>query len=151
MKKSILVLSLLFALSSCCSKNEHEHPATVSLDSQEPSIQGVWDLESTYSYENNKVVDTFYVPPNPRMVRVFYKTKYMWSHKPKDSLEWHAFGTYELVGDTLVQKREYCSKTMEGHSAITKLQIILEKDTYTQIHFDPNGEAFYAENYKRIE
>lgn len=151
MKKTILIASSLLALSNCCTKNEQQQPAAVLATVQNTSIQGVWDLVSTYSYENSQVVDTFYVPPNPRMVKIFYKTKYMWSHKPKDSLEWHAFGTYEMVGDTLIQKREYCSRPMEGHSVETKLKVILEKDTYTQIHFDPKGEAFYAENYKRIE
>lgn len=151
MKKIISLLLFLLMFSACSKKSENGATDTTLLEKKEPGIQGVWDLVSTNSYENNKVADTFYLPPNPRMVKFFSKTKYMWSHKPKDSLEWHAYGTYSLLGDTLVLKREYCSKTMEDHSSEVKLKLILKKDTFHQIHFDPNGQAFYAENYKRIE
>ncbi|UII81416.1 hypothetical protein [Flagellimonas sp. CMM7] len=151
MKKTILLLLFLLMFSACSEKSKKDVTETPILEKKESGIEGVWDLVSTYSYENNKVVDTFYLPPNPRMVKFFSKTKYMWSHKPKDSLEWHAYGTYELLDDTLVLKREYCSKTMEDHSPEVKLKLILKKDTFQQIHFDPNGQAFYAENYKRIE
>lgn len=116
-----------------------------------PNLQGAWEVISTISYEKGIPQDTFFVSPNARMVKLFTQKKYMWTNQPKDSIEWHAFGSYEIVGDTLVENKEYCSKSMAGHSSQSKALVEITPESFSQTLLDPKGEAFYRENYKRID
>lgn len=150
MKNASICIILIGILLFACDGNKQESSKNERVN-LEPTLQGAWEVVSTVVYENGVAQDTFFLKPNMRMVKMFTKKKYMWTNQPKDSIEWHAFGSYELLGDTLVERREYSSRSMQGHSSESRALIELTEETFHQTLLDPEGEAFYRENYKRID
>lgn len=144
--RTINLIFVILVMASCTPKNNLEKV------NSKKDLFGVWELKKFLIYENGELIKTKEVPEDFRSVKMFSKTKYMWSNKPADSLEWHAYGNYQVIGDTvLVENKEYSSRTMSGHSKKTKLKLILNDSTYTQISFDNNGLPFYGEQYQRVE
>ncbi len=149
--KSLFTLFILISILLIACVDSNEAGTKNENKNAKPTLQGAWEVVSTVMYENGVAQDTFFLKPNMRMVKLFTEKKYMWTNQPKDSIEWHAFGSYEIFGDTLVERKEYSSRSMEGHSSESRALIELTEATFSQTLLDPKGEAFYQENYKRID
>lgn len=149
MKKiAILFFSVifLFTLLSTSSKE-----TTISNN----SLQGVWELEHQFIYDNNETLDTLYNLNGYRQVKMYSKGKVMWTrYDPSDSSEWYGYGSYDIVDGILEERLEYASNAMMkivDTVQVFRFQLEMDKDSYSQISFDNDGKKYNAENYKRIE
>ena len=145
MKHLIIYIWLSLVFISC------ENSKTNTTEKTEASIKGVWELTTKYFYENDIITDSVIVTSKNRHVKVFTVSKYMWTNMPTDSIDWHAYGTYDFDGKKLVEHKEYSSLSMSTHSGSATCEIIIGDNSYTQIFIDSIKAPYYAEKYKRIE
>jgi|GEM_PF-5541526 len=150
MKTVFSTLILLGLMTMACNERKKESANHISIKPK-PSLQGAWEIVSTVVYKNSVPQDTILFPPDSRSVKMFTKNNYIWTTLPKDSIEWHAFGSYRIVGDTLITNREYSSRSMNGHSSESRALIEITNESFSQTLLSPKGEKFYAEIYKRID
>ena len=129
--------------------------STTEDDQKENSLEGVWEMEHQYIYENNEILDTLYNLNGYRQVKVYSKGKVMWSrYNPTDTNEWFGYGTYEVKDGILEERLEYASQAMMkivDTVQVFRFELKLGKDTYSQISFDNDGNKYNSENYTRIE
>ena len=159
MKTCISFIILLLMISSC-KENTTEINDTLDLDpeisiNEKVSIEGTWEMIGLYNYKNNLVVDSFKTREGNRQVKMYTKSRVMWSKLvPADSTEYFAYGNYFVNDSILSETLDYGSKTMnlvinERKNYVYK--IVLEKDKFSQIEIDDEGNRIYSENYKRID
>lgn len=156
--KNLLILSCLlcFIFSSCKNESGNENNnSSKNYPADELTLEGAWELVSFYNYVNNEVSDTIYRSDKLKQIKMYTKSKVMWSKSlPSDSLEWFGFGTYEYSDSTLYEALDYGSKTMNQilkDKTEFQFRLLLEKDRFTQIEIDAEGNPIYGENYVRIE
>ncbi|NND62702.1 MAG: hypothetical protein HKN48_05865 [Flavobacteriaceae bacterium] len=149
MKKiSLIVCGILVAVICISASADHK------LNSLH-SLEGVWELQHQFIYENNEVQDTLYNLDGYRQVKMYSRGKVMWSRfNPVDSDEWFGYGTYNLNGEYLEEQLEYASNSMmKIVDTVQVFRFLLEIDDhyYSQINLDSDGNRYVSENYKRIE
>lgn len=147
-KLAILALSILLAVVFIA--------ASTNEDTQnEYTLEGVWEMEHQYIYENNEILDTLFNLNGARQVKVYSKGKVMWSRfDPTDTNEWFGYGTYEVKDGILEERLEYASQAMMkivDTVQVFRFQLKLGENTYSQISFDNDGNKYNSENYTRIE
>jgi len=146
MKSVLFVLYTLF-LVGCNTTTQQTNPNA--------AIEGTWELIGFYNYQNNKVVDSFVPIKGYKQVKMYSKSKVMWSKNvPGDSTDWFGYGIYEISGDTLIEVLDYGSQMMKkiiDQKEKFVYELFIDKNNFTQIEIDPEGNRIYAENYKRIE
>tara|TARA_B100000809_G_scaffold266848_1_gene332164 strand:- start:2168 stop:2635 length:468 start_codon:yes stop_codon:yes gene_type:complete len=154
--KSFVTFIILFALLFTCK----EHPVTtekmVELEILEnTSLEGTWEMIGLYNYKNNQIVDSFKTREGNRQVKMYTKSRVMWSKLvPADSTEYFAYGAYSLNDTILKETLDYGSKTMNlviGERKDYMYKILLEKDKFIQIEIDEDGDRIYSENYVRVD
>ncbi len=121
-----------------------------------PSIEGTWELVSFYNYVDGVTIsDTIPTTDGYRQIKMFYNGKVMWTrYVPSDSAEWFGYGSYQITDSTLTEKLEYMSASMKKIANTDmewNLELVLGKDTYSQIFTDEDGNRINAENYKRLD
>lgn len=157
MKKYLIYFGCALILTASC-KNESSNKDE-KIDDQTTqnklSLEGTWELVSFYNYIDNKVSDTIYRSENLKQIKMYSKSKVMWTKSmPSDSLEWFGYGSYEFNDSTLYEALDYGSKTMNEilkDGILFKFQLLLDKNRFTQIEIDEDGNPIYGENYVRIE
>lgn len=119
------------------------------------SLEGVWEMEHQYIYDNNEILDTLYNLNGYRQVKIYSKGKVMWSrYNPTDTNEWFGYGTYHVADGILEERLEYASNAMMkivDTVQVFRFQLKLDKNSYSQISFDNDGKKYNSENYTRIE
>ncbi|QLE02862.1 hypothetical protein HX109_15280 [Galbibacter sp. BG1] len=119
------------------------------------SLEGVWELVDRYSYDDNKVVDTLKNNDGYRQIKMYQKGKVMWTRfVPKDSVEWFGYGSYQTTPDKLVERLEYGSASMMrivDTMRVFSFKLEKNKNHFSQITVDGEGNAIFSENYKRVE
>lgn len=148
MKKLLALVLLLFLFVS----------ATDFTAPQEPkghSLEGTWELVNRFNYDGQNVSDTIPNTNGYRQVKIYSKGKVMWTrHSPDDPAEWFGYGRYTNTKNSLEEQLEYGSKSMMKviDTANTfRFALQLDKDTYSQITVDEEGNPTFSENYKRID
>lgn len=156
MKAPFLILIATVVLLSC--KNETKKDSNILLTGTEDtnvSLEGAWELTSFYNYIDNKVIDSFQTQEGYRQVKLYTPTKVMWSKQvPSDSTEWFGYGNYKIEDNNLIEVLDYGSEMMTRIIEERKefiYELTLEKNKFSQIEIDENGNRIYSENYKRIE
>lgn len=108
-----------------------------------------------YNYVDNKVTDSFQPNLGQRQVKMYTDQKVMWSKNvPSDSTEWFGYGSYKANENELIEILEYGSEMMRRiieEKQEFKYELVLEKNKFSQIEVDDDGNRLYSENYKRIE
>lgn len=119
------------------------------------SLEGVWELQYQYIWEDNQIVDTLLNFDGYRQVKMYSKGKVMWTRfNPADSNEWFGYGTYEIDGDILKEQLEYASNAMMkivDTVQVFRFQIEFTKEGYNQTSLDESGNRYNTESYKRLE
>lgn len=155
MKLFSYLLIGMFLFSSCVDKKEVVEQPTEDTQSETLSLEGTWELIGYYNYQGNEVVNVFEANDDVQQIKMYTKGHFMWSKKvPKDSTEWHGFGTYVQTDSTLSETVKYGSAAMEDLTSVSDqffYQLDIDKNSYSQIVTDDEGYRIYAENYKRIE
>lgn len=138
----MLVLILITALTSLKPQTEN-------------SLEGTWELINRYNWEDGNVSDTLPNTNGYRQVKIYSKGKVMWTrYSPDDPNEWFGYGSYTNTQDQLEERLEYGSEVMMGIQdtvKIFKFELQLDKENYSQISVDKNGNRTFSENYKRID
>lgn len=149
MKKILLIVCCILGAAMISSATKNTPPPS------EISIEGVWDLEHQFIYENNAIVDTLYNLNGYRQVKIYTKGKVMWTrYNPADSNEWFGYGTYEVKDGMLEERLEYASDAMMrivDTVQVFRFELDVSKGRYTQTSLDENGNKYNSENYVRIE
>ncbi len=119
------------------------------------TLEGTWELVDYHNYVDNDVADTYGHKEGYRQVKMFTKSRIMWSRKvPLDSTEFFGYGSYKIVDGNLIESLEYGSeavlKTIDT-MRIFSFELILTENTYSQITIGPEGDRIFSENYKKIE
>jgi len=118
-------------------------------------LEGVWELVSFYNYGANGAVDTIKASKSYRQIKMYSKTKVMWSRfVESDSTDWFGYGTYSVADNILTEALDYGSKSMNpiiSEREEFEFNLILKKDKFSQIERDQDGNPLIAENYIRIE
>ena len=152
MKKFLFSLFIVITLISCNNAQKNVEP---QVEEDKLSLEGTWEMMGYYNYKDNKVIDSFTRGENFRQVKMYTPTKVMWSKKvPSDSTEWFGYGSYKLNDTSLTEILDYGSNMMNQvikEEMEFKYELKLEKDKFTQIELDEDGNRIYSENYVRIE
>ena len=120
------------------------------------SIQGTWELESFYNYDElGNITDTVMKAPGYRQVKMFYNGKIMWSRYVPNEPEGHfGYGMYKVYDNELHETIIYGDVAMmKALDTITEFvfDLDLKKNSYSQISTDENGIPTFSENYKRLD
>lgn len=155
MKKFPFFLLTIFICFIGC-KNENKQTQTNSEEEvSKLSLLGTWERISYYNYLDGKVSDTFVTTESNRHIKMYTQKKVMWCRNiSADSTEWFGFGSYTTNDTLLTEVLDYGSKAMnefieKNPKFVFKYQ--LEKDKFSQIQVDEDGNPLFAENYIRIE
>ena len=109
--KCQIILLLLVPFCMACNPQADEGASGKEVQDADP-VEGVWELSSNYWVLMD---DTIYADPTGGLLHKIYFDGYvMWTSDPApDSSEWHAFGTYKLSNNTLVEKLSSMSLPMK--------------------------------------
>jgi len=156
MKNSLVFVSILLAFLFPCNINaQNDMKNTNDSLSDDLTLEGVWELVSFYNYGNDSKIDTIMSSKSYRQIKMYSKTKVMWSRfVESDSTDWFGYGTYTNTNTSLSEALDYGSKSMNpviSERESFNFDLILEKDKFTQIEMDEDGNPLIAENYIRIE
>ena len=157
MKLPAFILVLLFTLFSCQNKSSNQTTDSSENETENlnSSMEGTWELIGYYNYNNNEIVDSFKTNQGYRQIKMYTPTRVMWSKDvPQDSTEWFGYGQYTNNDSTLVEVLEYGSESMKEiieNKKEFKYELDLDKNKFSQIELDDEGNRIYAENYRRIE
>lgn len=145
----------MFIVTTLISCNNAQKNVEPQVEEDKLSLEGTWEMMGYYNYKDNKVIDSFTRGENFRQVKMYTPTKVMWSKKvPSDSTEWFGYGSYKLNDTSLTEILDYGSNMMNQvikEEMEFKYELKLEKDKFTQIELDEDGNRIYSENYVRIE
>lgn len=157
--KLLYIFILILTFSAC-----KEHQSSDALINTEPNIadnalklNGTWEMVGYYNYVDNKIADSFQTSRGFRQVKMYTDQKVMWSKNvPTDSTEWFGYGTYSIDPEEgeLTETLEYGSAMMRRIIEEKKefiYDLTLDKNKFSQIEIDDEGNRIYSENYKRIE
>ncbi|WP_460219527.1 hypothetical protein [Psychroserpens sp. MEBiC05023] len=158
MKAALPLFLIMLLIFSCKQNAEPEITNSVIEVENVPNInplEGAWELIGYYNYLDNKVIDSFQTSEGYRQVKMYTSSKVMWSkYIPTDSSEWFGYGSYTVNGNELIEVLEYGSEMMSKiieEKKEFKHELIINRDTFSQIEIDDDGNRIYAENYRRIE
>jgi len=147
MKKIIYPVVIVFGLILLSAIPNH--------NTQENSIQGVWELVDRYTYDGNHITDTIENTNGYRQIKMYSRDKVMWTRfVPLDSVEWFGYGAYYTKDSSLVETLEYGSNSMMkiiDTMRKFKFKLVINQNTYSQITMDNDGNPMFSENYKRME
>lgn len=122
---------------------------------ERPSLEGTWELESFYNYNGIDIVDTIEKSEGYRQVKMYSKHKIMWTrYVPQDPVGRFGYGSYRTTDSTLVETIEYgddqmmmALDTMRNFS----FELIMDRNSFSQITVDEQGNRTFSENYRRID
>ena len=153
MKNYSLFIVLLVLFIGCKDMDKTMDDETQIKD--EPGLEGAWELVSFLNYDSDGVADTINSSNDYRQIKMYSKTKIMWSRlRTGDSLDWFGVGDYTFEDGVLTEVLDYGSKAMNNRieeNSRFQFEIEITDSTFTQIEVDSLGHFIYAETYKRIE
>ena len=147
MRKLIGIAALFTGIVGLLSWGTAEPPAM-------HSIEGTWELEHFYFYENDEISDTVELAEGYRQVKMYYNGNIMWSRTTGDSVGRFGYGTYTITDDQLIEVIEYGDiNMMRALDTLTQFtfELKLSEKNYSQISWDEGGNRTFSENYKRID
>ena len=148
--RNYAILLVLLTLLAGCKDTEEDNQMK-----KEPTMEGAWNLVSFINYDTNGGADTINSSNDYKQMKMYSKTKVMWSRLPAgDSLDWFGVGDYSYKDGVLTEDLDYGSQAMNNRIKSNnrfQFQVHLTDSTFTQIEIDSLGNPIYAENYKRIE
>jgi hypothetical protein len=120
------------------------------------SIEGTWELESFYNYDDGEnVSDTTAKAEGYRQVKMYYNGKIMWSrYVPDEPNGRFGYGSYKITDNQLIETLEYGDAEMMqalDTMRVFTFDLVLKEDRFSQINIDEEGNRTFSENYKRID
>ena len=125
------------------------------IQQNKPSIEGTWELVSFYNYNGAYIVDTIEKSEGYRQVKMYSRHKIMWTrYVPEDPTGRFGYGSYRTTDSTLVENIEYGDDQMMKALDTMRhfsFELILDRDSFSQITVDAEGNRTFSENYRRID
>ena len=88
MKTILLLLSFTFIFSCKNNNDMNSDDKTTEVSTEELTMEGAWKQISFYSYADNKIVDTIKASDANKQMKMYTKTKVMWSRfRETDSID----------------------------------------------------------------
>ena len=119
------------------------------------ALEGVWELQHQYLYENDVVTDTLQNENGYRQVKMYSQGRVMWTrHDPADTNEWFGFGTYTVKDGMLQEHLEYASGPMlkiMNTTDVFRFELVMDGDSYQQTELNEDGTHSRSENYIRVK
>ncbi len=147
--KKILGLVLLMAILVSATVITSSEPDTMH------TIEGNWELQSFYNYDDQEISDTVPLPEGYRQVKMYNAGKIMWSRTdPNDTTGRFGYGSYKITDNELNETIEFGDyQMMRALDTLREFtfELILNDDTFSQISIDGSGNRTFSENYKRID
>jgi hypothetical protein len=157
MKNSLLlIIIVLFFSCKDNPKNNLEESSVLDMaENKVNTLEGAWKLVSYLNYGEDGTADTILSSKTNKQIKMYSASKVMWSRtRISDSIDWFAFGDYNVKDGQLTEILDYGSKSMN--------QVIKEKtefifnvkigeNEFSQIEIDSLGHPIFAENYIRLE
>lgn len=147
--KSLLAFILLFVGASATQPTP-DQPVS------EKSIQGTWELESFYNYDDGiNVTDTIIKANGYRQIKMYFNGYIMWTRFVPDEPEGRfGYGTYKITDNELIETIEYGDAQMMKSldtMRVFKFELKLKDKVYSQINLDEEGQRTFSENYRKID
>lgn len=152
----LLLFSVLLIFITGCNdyKNNVNNVDDFEETSEEPTIKGAWEMVSFINYRDDGAIDSIKSNDNFKQMKMFTDNKIMWSRlRTWDSVDWFGVGNYTFKDGILTEDLEYGSKSMMDRIKMDKpwdWEVIIDKNTFTQITRDTLGQPVYAEVYNRV-
>lgn len=148
----VFIMLSLLAVISCSTTKSQKFPQNKASAN---SIEGTWEMISNYNYDGDEITDTIPLEEGYRQIKMYYNGKVMWTrYVPTDSVEWFGYGTYSTTDTTLTEMLDYMSSSMRKIANANMewtMKLNMDKDRYSQIFIDDEGNPISSENYKRID
>jgi len=155
MKTFLLLFISICFLHSCKNNTEPVSNTNNTENTDKPlSLEGTWEITSYLNYRGNGVVDTIKSSASTKQIKMYSETKVMWNRlRTSDSIEWFGYGDYKVEDGQLIETLEYGSRSMNITEDYNEFifDVVIEKNSFTQIQMDSEGQPVFAENYKRLE
>jgi hypothetical protein len=152
MKKQLCFILIGFLTFVNCNKNVN---IVEQEENKEYTLEGAWEIDSYINYRGDGNVDTINSSNEIKQMKMFSKTKVMWSKlREWDSLDWFGVGDYTYKDGILIEVLEYGSKPMQNRVKSKKpfdFDIVIDENSFTQIETDSTGNPIYAETYHRVK
>jgi len=153
-----LLLIICIALIFSCKDNSNVE----TLDKIDPQIaseintlEGAWKLVSYLNFGEDGRVDTIPSSNTNKQIKMYSATKVMWSRtRISDSIDWFAYGDYNVKNGVLTEVLEYGSKSMNEvikDRTEFSFNVNINENKFSQIELDSLGHPILAENYIRLE
>lgn len=148
-----ICIVILFSCKENTTTNQEDQINETTLEIN--SLEGAWELVSYFNYGENGIVDTILASNTNKQIKMYSPTKVMWSRtRVSDSIDWFAYGDYNVKNGVLTEVLDYGSKSMneviKDKTEFT-FKINISKNKFSQIEIDSLGHPIFAENYTRIE
>jgi hypothetical protein len=119
------------------------------------TMEGTWELQSFYNFDDQEISDTVMLPEGYRQVKMYYNGKIMWSRTdPNDTVGRFGYGSYKITDEDLIETIEFGDyQMMQALDTLREFtfELVLKDDRYSQISIDEDGNRTFSENYKRID
>ncbi|MEN8788199.1 MAG: hypothetical protein ABF293_04080 [Flavobacteriaceae bacterium] len=119
------------------------------------TMEGTWELQSFYSFDDQVVSDTVKLPEGYRQIKMYYDGKIMWSRTdPNDTIGRFGYGSYKITDEELIETIEFGDyQMMQALDTLREFtfELVLKDHAYSQISIDEDGNRTFSENYKRID
>lgn len=154
-KITLIICIILFYSCNNKPKVDNTEKNQVLVANEINSLEGAWKLVSFINYGENGVADTILTSNDNKQIKMYSKTKVMWSRtRIFDTIDWFAYGDYTVEDGVLTEVLDYGSKSMnEVIKEKTKFSfnVIIGENEFIQTEMDSLHHPIYSENYIRLE
>lgn len=156
MKKQLCIIIIgILSFTGCNNDVKQTNTVKQKENKELLTLEGAWEIDSYINYRGDGKVDTINSSNEIKQMKMFSKTKVMWSKlREWDSLDWFGVGDYTYKDGILIETLEYGSKPMRNRIASKEpfdFDIIINENSFTQIETDSMGNPIYAETYHRVK
>jgi len=155
--KNLLLIICIALIFSCKDNSNVETLDKIDrqIASEINTLEGAWKLVSYLNFGEDGRVDTIPSSNTNKQIKMYSSTKVMWSRtRISDSIDWFAYGDYNVKNGVLTEVLEYGSKSMNEvikDRTEFSFNVNINENEFSQIELDSLGHPILAENYIRLE
>ena len=155
--KNLLLIICIALIFSCKDNSKVDTVDKNALETASDfhTLEGAWELVSYLNFGEDGSVDTIPSSSTNKQIKMYSPTKVMWSRtRLSDSIDWFAYGDYNVKNGILTEILDYGSKSMNEiikDKTEFSFNLNISENEFSQVELDSAGHPILAENYIRIE
>ncbi|WP_339895234.1 hypothetical protein [uncultured Algibacter sp.] len=155
--KNLLLIICIALIFSCKDNSKVDTVDKNALETASDihTLEGAWKLVSYLNFGEDGSVDTIPSSSTNKQIKMYSPTKVMWSRtRLSDSIDWFAYGDYNVKNGILTEILDYGSKSMNEiikDKTEFSFNLNISENEFSQVELDSAGHPILAENYIRIE